>query len=139
MGQKLVEMLKKHEGSEKFCYKCPTGHETIGVGRNISKNGLGLSDNEIEYLLQNDISRITTELTEEYAWFDELDSVRRDALIDISFNLGQTKLRLFIKALNAMANEEWEEAADQFMDSRWSRQVGNRAKELTEMIRTGHY
>ena len=139
MGQKLVEMLKRHEGSENFCYKCSTGHETIGVGRNISKNGLGLSDNEIEYLLQNDISRITAELTEEYDWFEELDSVRRDALIDISFNLGQTKLRSFIKALDAMSNKEWEEAADQFMDSRWSRQVGNRAKELTEMIRTGHY
>lgn len=139
MGQRLIEMLKRHEGSEKFCYKCPTGYETIGVGRNISKNGLGLSDNEIEYLLQNDINRITAELTEEYDWFDKLDSVRRDALIDISFNLGQTKLRSFIKALAAMANKEWEEAADQFMDSRWSRQVGNRAKELTEMIRTGHY
>ena len=139
MGQKLIEMIKRHEGSEKFCYKCSTGYETIGVGRNISKNGLGLSDNEIEYLLQNDIDRIVTELTEEYDWFNELDSVRRDALIDISFNLGQTKLRSFIKALDAMSNEEWEEAADQFMDSRWSRQVGNRAKELTEMIRTGHY
>ena len=132
-------MLKRHEGSEKFCYKCSAGYETIGVGRNISKSGLGLSDNEIDYLLQNDVSRVTSELSRKYDWFDDLDSVRRDAMIDISFNLGQTKLRSFVKALDAMANKKWEEAANQFMDSRWSRQVGNRAKELTEMIRTGEY
>jgi len=139
MGQKLVEMLKRHEGSEKFCYKCSTGYETIGVGRNISKNGLGLSDNEIEYLLQNDIDRVSVELDSEYGWFDDLDDVRQDAMIDISFNLGQTRLRAFKKALAAMSDGDWGEAADQFMDSRWSGQVGNRAKELTEMIRVGEY
>ena len=38
-----------------------------------------------------------------------------------------------------MESKDYEEAANQFMDSRWSGQVGNRAKELTEMIRTGNY
>ena len=38
-----------------------------------------------------------------------------------------------------MARGDWRAAADEFMDSRWSKQVGNRAKELTEMIRTGDY
>jgi GH24 family phage-related lysozyme (muramidase) len=41
---KLVAQLKRHEGVKKFCYLCPAGFETIGVGRNISENnGLGLS------------------------------------------------------------------------------------------------
>jgi len=139
VSSKLIEMLKKHEGVEKFCYKDHLGYETIGVGRNISKNGLGLSGDEIDYLLQNDIARVSHELSKEYSWFDDLDEVRKDALIDISFNLGQTRLRAFSNALKAMESKDYEEAANQFMDSRWSGQVGNRAKELTEMIRTGNY
>jgi GH24 family phage-related lysozyme (muramidase) len=90
-------------------------------------------------LLQNDIDRVSVELDSEYGWFDDLNDVRQDAMIDISFNLGQTRLRAFKKALAAMDEGDWGEAADQFMDSRWSAQVGNRAKELTEMIRTGEY
>ena len=68
-----------------------------------------------------------------------MDSVRQDALIDISFNLGQTALRKFKNALKAMAKKQYEEAANEFMDSRWSQQVGNRALEVTNMIRSGEY
>jgi GH24 family phage-related lysozyme (muramidase) len=82
---------------------CSAGYETIGVGRNISESGLGLSDDEIEYLLVNDIRRCRKELTQEYEWFSSLDSVRQDAIIDLSFNLGQTRLRTFVKALGHMA------------------------------------
>ena len=60
-------------------------------------------------------------------------------MIDLSFNLGQTRLRGFVKALEAMSREEFENAADEFMDSRWSEQVGDRAVEVTEIIRTGEY
>ena len=101
--------------------------------------GLWLSDDEVDYLLQNDIDRVSGELDSEYEWFAGLDDVRQDAMIDISFNLGQTRLRAFKNALAAMAKGDWRAAADEFMDSRWSGQVGNRAKELTEMIRTGQY
>jgi len=140
MSEHLLEMLKRHEGVEKFAYRCSENKMTIGVGRNIDKHGgLGLADDEIDYLLQNDIDRVVSELDNVYEWFSDLDTVRQDAMVDISFNLGQTRLRDFKKALAAMAGGDWSEAADQFMDSRWSGQVGNRAKELTEMIRTGQY
>ena len=140
MSEHLLEMLKRHEGVEKFAYRCSENKMTIGVGRNIDKHGgLGLADDEIDYLLQNDIDRVVSELDNVYEWFSDLDTVRQDAMVDISFNLGQTRLRDFKKALAAMAGGDWSEAADQFMDSRWSGQVGNRAKELTKMIRTGQY
>jgi lysozyme len=90
-------------------------------------------------MLLNDIYRVIGELSDEYDWFNDLDAVRRDAMIDISFNLGQTVLRKFEKALGAMANKRYNEAADNFLDSRWAQQVGNRAKELAYMIRTGEY
>ena len=133
-------MLKVHEGVETYAYKCSENKTTIGVGRNVDKaGGLGLSDDEVDYLLQNDIDRVILELDSEYDWFSDLDDVRQDAMIDISFNLGQTRLRAFKNALSAMSEGDWDEAADQFMDSRWSEQVGIRAKNLTEMIRTGEY
>ena len=99
----LTEMLRKHEGVRDKVYLCSAGYETIGVGRNISEDGLGLSDDEIDYLLSNDIKRVREELTEEYYWFAGLDEARQDAMIDISFNLGQTRLRGFVKSLEAMA------------------------------------
>ena len=140
MRDKLIEMLKVHEGVETYAYKCSENKTTIGVGRNVDKvGGLGLSDDEVDYLLQNDIDRVILELDSEYDWFSDLDDVRQDAMIDISFNLGQTRLRAFKKALSAMSEGDWDEAADQFMDSRWSEQVGIRAKNLTEMIRSGSY
>lgn len=140
MREELISMLKQHEGVETHAYKCSESKTTIGVGRNIDKNGgLGLSGDEVDYLLQNDIDRVVVELDSEYDWFSDLDEVRQDAMIDISFNLGQTRLRGFKNALSAMAEGDWDEAADQFMDSRWSGQVGDRAKNLTDMIRTGAY
>jgi len=120
-------------------YKCSAGYETIGVGRNISESGLGISDSEILSLLTNDIYRVIDELSSEYSWFDDLDSVRKDAMIDLSFNVGQTSLRKFKKALQAMSDKDYRLAADEFMDSKWSQQVGSRAVEITNMIRTGEY
>ena len=139
MGIVLIGMLKRHEGVRSKVYMCSAGYETIGVGRNIADSGLGLSDDEIDYLLNNDIERVRQELTDTYFWFPALNEARQDAMIDISFNLGQTRLRGFIKAIEAMSREQFDIAADEFMDSRWSQQVGNRAVEVTEMIRTGEY
>jgi lysozyme len=136
---KLVEMLRLHEGVRYKVYLCSEGYETIGVGRNISEGGLGLSKDEVDYLLVNDIKRVQDELTRSYSWFARLDDVRRDAMVDICFNIGLTRLRGFVNALAAMSRSQYEIAADEFMDSRWSQQVGNRAVEVTDMIRTGEY
>ena len=135
----LVEMIKRHEGVKSKVYLCSAGYETIGVGRNISESGLGLSDDEIDYLLQNDIQRVKEELKDTYFWFGALCEARQDAMIDICFNLGLTRLRGFVKALEAMSREQFDVAADEFMDSKWAQQVGTRAIRVTEMIRGGEY
>ena len=138
--EKLLAMLKRHEGVESHAYECSEGKITVGVGRNIDqKGGMGLSDDEIDYLLQNDIERVIKELSSEYSWFNSLDDVRKDAIVDISFNLGQTRLRLFKRALAAMDSGDYKEAATEFLDSRWAKQVGGRALELTDMISSGEY
>ena len=136
----LVETLKRHEGVRSHAYKCSENMITVGVGRNLDENGgIGLSDDEIEYLLMNDIERCDAELRAAYDWYENLKKPRRDAMINLCFNLGLTRLRGFVKALEAMSREQFDVAADEFMDSRWAKQVGDRAVEVTELIRTGEY
>ena len=72
-------------------------------------------------------------------WFSKLDSVRQEALIDLSFNIGQTKLRKFVKALGHMADGNYTKAGDEFYDSKWATQVGDRALEICQMIKSGEY
>jgi lysozyme len=139
MGQ-LVDTLKRHEGVRSHAYKCSENMITVGVGRNLDENGgIGLSDDEIEYLLMNDIERCDAELRAAYDWYEDLKKPRRDAMINLCFNLGLTRLRGFVKALEAMSREQYDVAADEFMDSRWAKQVGDRAVEVTELIRSGEY
>ena len=136
---RLIQMLKRHEGVRDKVYMCSAGYETIGVGRNISESGLGLADDEIDYLLSNDIRRCKEELIGEYDWFKDLDSVRQEAMLDMSFNMGQTRLRGFVKALGYMDIGDYDKAGDEFYDSRWATQVGDRALEICQMIKSGEY
>jgi lysozyme len=138
--EKLLEMLKRHEGVEHHIYRCSAGFWTLGAGRNVDpQGGLGLSDDEVDYLLQNDIERVIKELSAEYRWFNSLDDVRKDAMIDISFNLGATRLRGFKRALAAMEVADYKTAAKEFLDSKWSQGRKGRATELCYMIETGNY
>jgi GH24 family phage-related lysozyme (muramidase) len=143
--ENLIEMLQRHEGEVKtngrhLIYKCSKGHWTVGIGRNVDVNGgLGLSDDEVRYLLENDIARVIKELSSEYRWFSDLDDVRKDAMIDISFNLGATRLRKFVLALEAMSTADYQTASKEFLDSDWSRTVKGRSVELASMIETGEY
>lgn len=140
MSEKLIEMLKRHEGVEHHIYRCSAGFWTLGAGRNVDpQGGLGLSDDEVDYLLQNDIERVIKELSAEYRWFNSLDDARKDAMIDISFNLGATRLRGFKRALAAMEVADYKTAAKEFLDSKWSRDVKGRATELAYMIEMGSY
>lgn len=136
---KLVSMITRHEGVRSHVYKCSVGMETIAIGRSIGPGGLGLSDDEISYLLVNDINRVIDELSASFPWFLDLDEVRRDAIIDLCFNLGITKLLHFKNGIDAMEDQSYDSAAIHFLDSRWAQQVGDRAEELCEMIRTGEY
>ena len=138
--EKLLKMIKLHEGVKSHAYQCTAGKWTIGVGRNIDEEGgLGLSEEEINVLLINDVERVKNELTTAYFWFPALDEVRQAAMIDMCFNLGLSRLRGFVKAIEAMSRQQYDNAADEFLDSRWASQVGQRAIRVTDMIRTGEY
>ena len=134
---KIIEMLRKHESVETHAYECSANKITVGVGRNIDKDGgIGLSNDEIDYLLANDIKRVNGELQRSFDWFNSLDQVRKDAMIDLCFNIGLPRMKGFKKALAAMDGVDYDTAALEFLDSRWAKQVGSRAVTITNMIRS---
>lgn len=134
--EQLIRMLRVHEGVSHHVYKCPAGYETIGVGRNIADSGIGLTDEEIDYLLTNDIERCYKEL-DVFQWFTDLDEVRQFAIVDMCFNLGLTRLLKFRNMISALENKDYDEAAEQALDSAWASQVGNRAHTIAAILRTG--
>ena len=142
--EKLISTLKRHEGVKSHAYRDSLGILTIGCGRNISKSeehhGLGISDDEIEYMLQNDIERTIKELSQEYVWFNDMEEgARRDAIINMHFNLGRFRFAGFKKAIAHMENGSYDAAATEFLDSRWAKQVKGRSLEVTDMIKTNTY
>ena len=137
---RILEMLRKHEGVETHAYKCSAGKTTIGVGRNIQKDsGLGLSEEEIDFLLSNDIIRCIKELKKEYRWFGDLDEVRSAAIVDMFFCLGSTRFRKFLKMIAALEIADYSKASTEMLDSKFAKQTKGRALELSEMLKTGMY
>jgi lysozyme len=136
----IIEMLRLHEGVETHAYKCTADKTTIGVGRNIDPTGgIGLSSDEIDYLLANDVKRVNNELISTFGWYKTVAQPRKDAMLDMCFNMGLPRLKKFNKALAAMAMGDYNEAAIEFLDSRWAKQVGQRAITVTDIIRSGEY
>ena len=136
----IIEMLRVHEGVETHAYKCTADKTTIGVGRNIDPaGGIGLSSDEIDYLLANDVKRVNSELISTFSWYKTVAQSRKDAMLDMCFNMGLPRLKKFKKALAAMAMGDYNEAAIEFLDSRWAKQVGQRAITVTDIIRSGEY
>jgi lysozyme len=139
--QQLIAQLKRHEGAVRLpngdhkLYRCPAGKQTLGYGRNVEDRGI--TEDEADYLLSNDIIIAQRELVAAFPWFQSLDDVRQAVLINMHFNLGIGRLRTFRNALAAMQIGDWDRAAVEMLDSRWAQQVGRRAVELAEQMRTG--
>jgi len=134
---KLIETLRRHEGVKNTLYKCTSDKWTIGVGRNLED--VGLSEEEIDMLLLNDIVR-TKELMDDYIpWHNDLDEVRQEALINFVFNVGIGTTMKFKNAMAALEAHDYDTAAIEMLDSNWAKQVGSRAEEVTQMIKTGEY
>lgn len=128
--------LIKHEGLVLNPYKCTSGALTIGVGRNLDARGI--SKAEAMFMLDNDlndcISQLQTHLGDIYL---RLNDTRKLVLVNMCFNLGIFGLLQFRKTIAYLRAKEYDNAAKEMLDSKWAKQVGNRAKELAEMMRKG--
>ena len=133
--RKLIEELKRDEGVRFYPYRCSANKLTIGIGRNIEERGI--SEDEAEYLLENDLTMCIEEVESIFTWYYSLTSNRKRAIINMVFNLGLTKLLKFKKFIAAMESLDYKEAGKEMLDSRWAKQVGNRADRLEQMIVNG--
>ena len=148
----LMRLLREHEGVRDKPYDDQTGKPlasgdalkgklTIGVGRNLTD--VGLSNDEIDYLLENDIARVEAELDEALPWWRNLDPVRQLVMMDLGFNLGvltppgEAKLLTFTTTLALIRNYRFEDAAANLAKTKWATQVGHRATKLIWWLKSG--
>lgn len=134
--EELLAQLKRHEGLRLSAYQDSLGYWTIGYGRMIDKRkGGGISVEEAERLLRNDVERVDKMLG------DVLlnDPVRRAVILNMTFQLGLGGVRNFKRMWEAINREDWEMAAQEGLNSRWAQQTPGRARELMEQLRTGRW
>lgn len=135
MSNMLKEQLIRHEGLKFKPYKCTADKLTIGVGHNLDDKGL--SYYIINLILEEDIQDCISDLNNNIPWWINLDGVRRAVLVNMCFNLGINRLLKFKKTLSLIQDNKFEEASIEMLNSLWAKQVGKRAVELSDQLRTG--
>ena len=131
-GKMLQRQLILFEGKRLKPYVCTSHKTTIGVGRNL--DDVGISDSEAELLLENDILRCCEDLDRVMPWWRTLSEPRQRVCVDVVFNLGISGWLQFKNCINALQEEDWDEAAAQLLDSKYARQVGQRSARLAQAI-----
>lgn len=138
MKQELTRQLRGDEGVEESAYQDHLGYWTIGVGRLIDKRRGGrLRPHEIDYLLHSDIDERIDDLSRRIPWFLNLDSARQGVLLNMSFQLGVDGLLGFKNTLAMVKSGDYEGASRGMLQSLWARQTPERAKRMSEQMRTG--
>lgn len=143
--EKLQLELVRDEGCIFEVYEDHLGYPTCGVGHLIKEGdpehgqpiGTKVSPDEVNAYLALDIDIAVREVRSRYSFFDSLDDVRQRVLINMTFNLGSTRLALFKNFLAAVEAQDWDKAAAEMLDSKWANQVGDRAVRLSDMMRNG--
>lgn len=129
-----MSLTKPSEGLRLKPYRCTAGKLTIGYGRNLED--VGISEQEAEYLLDQDMQRVQQEALA-FPFFEALNDYRKAVILDMLFNLGLSRFKRFKQTLLALERHDYQEAANQMLDSKWAIQVGIRADRLAEIMRTG--
>ena len=131
----LIETLKRHEGFRSKPYRCSAGKLTIGYGRNLED--VGISKIEATNMLLNDIENAEKDLRTVFPNLNHFTENRQEVLINMVFNLGINKFKLFKNTIKAINRGDWDAAARCAKNSLWYRQVKGRGKEVVEAIRRG--
>jgi lysozyme len=89
-----------------------------------------------ERRLEQEILDVDSALSNVLSWYKEASYVTKTILINMAFNLGVKGLLGFRNTLTFISQKNYEQAARNMTQSLWFRQVGKRAVELTERMRT---
>ena len=146
-------MIERHEGRKNKVYKDSLGIPTIGIGYNLRNatakqdlakvganlkevlRGKQLSEDQVNELFRMSLDRALKDAKSYYPEFDKLPDAAKGVLVDMSFNLGLTKLKGFKDLKTALGRGNYNAAADAMIDSAWYRQVKTRGVRLVNIMR----
>ena len=111
------------------------GHVSIGYGRCLDSSGPGVSTDEMDLMLENDIIRAHTACLSLVPSFLLLAPHRQVVLLAMAFQLGRSGLGGFRKMLAAISAEDWPEAERQMLDSVAATQTPRRFERLVSIWR----
>ena len=130
-----IDLIKKHEGLRFKPYQCSEGHWTVGYGTNLETREITLG--EAENWLKEEILKVDALLRHNFPWLWCQTRNRKDALINMTYQMGFQGVCKFKKMITAFEKGDYEEAAKQALDSKYAKQTPSRANEIAEMIRNG--
>ena len=136
--ERVQEQLAIDEGVVHAVYLDHLGYPTFGIGHLIREEdpeyGLEVdtpvSEERVTEAFQADLDIAISECKALYDQWDDFPGEVQEILVNMMFNLGRTRLSKFKNMRKAIDNEDWATAAVEGRDSRWYRQVGNRAERL---------
>ncbi len=138
MKAELTKQLRRDEGEVLHAYPDHLSYLTIGVGRLIDKRkGGGITPEESAYLLSNDIDKREAELLRRAPWMANLDPVRFGALLNMAFQMGVDGLLGFRNTLAMVRDGDYDGAAAGMLESTWAKQTPERAKRISDQMKTG--
>ena len=130
----LLARVKHHEGFVEHVYDDSLGIPTIGYGFAIKD--LILDEDIAEEILIRKLEKLKVNASRRFKWLDDMPVELQEIVIEMCYQLGVTGVSKFRKAISAMQECDWETAADEMLDSLWARQTPNRAKELSNIVRS---
>lgn len=133
----LIDDLKRDEGCVLRAYRDTVGVWTIGYGHAYVQPGTIWTQAQADDVLRQDVQRTIQALDRSLPWWRTLNDVRQDAVANMAFNLGINGLLGFRNTLRYLREGNYDRAASNMLQSKWARQVGNRARRISEMIRKG--
>lgn len=153
---KFLAQLVRHEGLELTPYRCTEGALTIGYGHNLDANpipdihaGTRITKERARRILVEDCRKLADKLDRVFSWWRRLNEPRQAVILNMAFNMGVgtysaekhkgTGLSGFPRMLEALREGDYERAADEMLDSKWRRDVKNRACELAAQMQTGEW
>ena len=131
LAQRIIDTIKENEGLRLNAYTCSEGKITIGYGRNLE--GRGITQEEADYLFENDIERLTDSLM----WCDMIQDTPEVniVLFDMAYQMGFAGLMKFKNMLAAIKVQDYNLAAHELLDSKYARQTPERAQRNADILR----
>ena len=141
--EKLRKQLEIDEGVKYEIYLDHLGYPTFGIGHLVIPSdkeyredvGTRVSEERVRECFDKDVQSVLRDCSLLYKDFDELPEEAQQIIANMMFNMGYTRLSKFKGMKKGVDARDWNKAADEMVDSRWYKQVTNRANRLVERMR----